>query len=95
MCGTIGVVQTIWSSLCGAQPMAWHDRRGTIDVLQPMWCSPCGAMHAVHSMRCSEFLFAVSCPAHRSRKHPTGLQNPCGGDCDECLVLAGAPLRPR
>eukprot|EP00959_Pyramimonas_sp_CCMP1952_P317931 6653297-Pyramimonas_sp.AAC.1 len=24
-----------------------------------------------------------------------GLQNPCGSDCDECLELAGASLRPR
>eukprot|EP00959_Pyramimonas_sp_CCMP1952_P002651 54593-Pyramimonas_sp.AAC.1 len=28
--------------------------------------------------------------------HPqVGLQNPRGGDCDGCLALAGASLRPR
>eukprot|EP00959_Pyramimonas_sp_CCMP1952_P343933 7203838-Pyramimonas_sp.AAC.1 len=27
--------------------------------------------------------------------HALGLQNPCGGDCDEYLALAGASLRPR
>eukprot|EP00959_Pyramimonas_sp_CCMP1952_P396241 8302263-Pyramimonas_sp.AAC.1 len=28
--------------------------------------------------------------------HPQlGLQNPCGGDCEGSLALAGAPLRPR
>eukprot|EP00959_Pyramimonas_sp_CCMP1952_P068323 1425937-Pyramimonas_sp.AAC.1 len=36
---------------------------------------------------------------HCSRKHPNlppanWLQNPCGGDCDDCLALAGASLRP-
>eukprot|EP00959_Pyramimonas_sp_CCMP1952_P467870 9492308-Pyramimonas_sp.AAC.1 len=33
--------------------------------------------------------------ATASTRPQLGLQNPCGGDCDECLALAGASLRPR
>eukprot|EP00959_Pyramimonas_sp_CCMP1952_P236366 4939599-Pyramimonas_sp.AAC.1 len=41
----------------------------------------------------------VACSTARAiipPNHPQhGLQTPCGGDCDECLALAGPSLRPR
>eukprot|EP00959_Pyramimonas_sp_CCMP1952_P234960 4909489-Pyramimonas_sp.AAC.1 len=59
-------------------------------VVQHVWRNLCGAIDFYKRV---DKLHAL---AHIQPTHPQpGLQNPCGGDCDECLALGGAPLRPR
>eukprot|EP00959_Pyramimonas_sp_CCMP1952_P076524 1599120-Pyramimonas_sp.AAC.1 len=63
----------------------------SIYAVQPMRCNLCGAFINAQ--------FEIGHSTARANIPPThpqlGLQTPCGNDCDECLVLAGASLRPR
>eukprot|EP00959_Pyramimonas_sp_CCMP1952_P225261 4710642-Pyramimonas_sp.AAC.1 len=73
---------------------------GAIVALQSMWRRLRGATCRFNLWRAVDCNKRVDTPhapfANIPPTHPRlGLQNPCGGDCDACLAMAGASLRPR
>eukprot|EP00959_Pyramimonas_sp_CCMP1952_P199725 4177640-Pyramimonas_sp.AAC.1 len=58
------------------------------------WCETCGASYAVQPMWCNSPTLSLKLPTplFAQSSHPRTRNSiytvPCGGECDECLVLA-------
>eukprot|EP00959_Pyramimonas_sp_CCMP1952_P402211 8428406-Pyramimonas_sp.AAC.1 len=73
----------MWSKLRGAT-QAWCQRCGAMCVARSVWCIRCDALFPAGLEVVDSTARAIFPPTHAQY----GLQNQCGGDCDECLALA-------
>eukprot|EP00959_Pyramimonas_sp_CCMP1952_P056409 1177944-Pyramimonas_sp.AAC.1 len=85
MFANVAPKQRVPGNLCGA-----------IRVVQHRFFNPCGATCEAQWTLTSSRVTMPHARANNPHTHlKVGLKNPCGGECDGCLALAGASLRPR